>query len=181
MRSIDPWTHAVRWPISGTAMSSVSYPGKKKEGKRFWILDIPPVFVQRDTVYREVNKFYLFIVSFIIFIRGDLLRFDFLAFNKFILFCYLVGKVGGSWSNVEGEHWTESKSGSALPAERDENLSPGIRSTSSQPGWEATAEKEERSKKERLMTSEHRRDISHSFFTLFTFADGKSFVPFDRS
>ena len=72
MRSIDPWTHAVRWPISGTAMSSVSYPGKKKEGKRFWILDIPPVFVQRDTVYREVNKFYLFIVSFIIFIRGDL-------------------------------------------------------------------------------------------------------------
>lgn len=29
MRSIDPWTHAVRWPISGTAMNSVS---EKKEG-----------------------------------------------------------------------------------------------------------------------------------------------------
>lgn len=112
----------------------------------------------------------------------DLSKFNFFFFfgevYKFILFWVWLEKLEG-WSfrsNVEDEHWTESKSGSALPAERDENLSLGIRSTSSHLGWEPTAEKEERSKKERLMTSEHRCDIS--LFALLTFQDGKSFVAF---
>lgn len=141
--------------------------GKKKEGKTFSI----------EYIGKRMNKFHLFHKFHISRMRNlawssrllsllggrDLLEMSILVFNKFILFRYLVGKVGGSWSfrpNVEDEHRTESKSGSALPAERDENLSLGIRSTSSSPGWEATAEKEERGKKERLMTSEH------SLFTL---------------
>lgn len=114
MRSIDPWTHAVRWPISGTAMSSVSYPGKREEGKRFWILDIPPLFVQRDTVYREVNKFYLFIVSFIIFIRGDLF-WDSISWRLINLFCSVIWLeklegVGRTWkASIEQNQSQEAR------------------------------------------------------------------------
>lgn len=157
MRSIHPWTHAVR--------CAYRIREKRRREKRF-----------RSSISGSEWINFIYFINFIsggwgiwrdclLSLLGgrDLLEMSILVFNKFILFRYLVGKVGGSWSfrpNVEDEHRTESKSGSALPAERDENLSLGIRSTSSSPGWEATAEKEERGKKERLMTSEH------SLFTL---------------
>lgn len=153
----------------------VSYPGKKKEGKTFSI----------EYIGKRMNKFHLFHIRrmrnlawssrLLSLLRGrDLLEMSILVFNKFILFRYLVGKVGvGRF----GRTW---KTSIEQNQSQEARCQPNVMKTYPSGLGRLLRARDERRPRKRK--SEVKRNVWWPPNILFLrFADGKSFVAFNRS